>query len=347
MAKKQTYYVTIKGKKFDRGLIDLANSSTEGKRDGRISIGDAKKLLNAVKDNNTYTDIEKKTMEYIRENYKFTDKADEWFRTEIRKWAAEKSAHSSGKKNEMEEYTTSDEAIGLVVPHGSDLHERNYSGYIPTPSAGQTKKHSGIPVLILSLIILLGFGIGIFYAFQKNLNQSASSSSPAPQASETKKHKENPKEKKEPEKKESVSSSSSKDGSILDFFSKKYEPVSLSGKDAELAKKIQESAVIFEKNDISVHSSSRKTLDALTFLLKKHSDLKAILIGYASMEGTEQVNLRVSQLRAEMVRDYIVGNGIESSRLILEARGSAQPERKVNSGASSQKNRRVDIQIVK
>ena len=29
-------------------------------------------------------------MAYIRDNYKWTEEADEWFRTEIRKWAASK-----------------------------------------------------------------------------------------------------------------------------------------------------------------------------------------------------------------------------------------------------------------
>jgi len=58
--------------------------------DGRISKADAAELLAAVKDGNSYTDTEKDTMKYIRDNYNWTDAADEWFRDEIRKWAATK-----------------------------------------------------------------------------------------------------------------------------------------------------------------------------------------------------------------------------------------------------------------
>ena len=47
-------------------------------------------ILAAVKDGDSYTDIEKDSVKYLRENYKWTDAADEWFRTEIRKWAATK-----------------------------------------------------------------------------------------------------------------------------------------------------------------------------------------------------------------------------------------------------------------
>lgn len=84
------HYIEINGKQYDRKIIELAEESVKGRGDGRISLDDAQKLLAAVKDGDTYTDIEKATVEYVRENYKFTPEADEWFRTEIRKWAATK-----------------------------------------------------------------------------------------------------------------------------------------------------------------------------------------------------------------------------------------------------------------
>ena len=85
-----SYYKTIDGKHYDREMLEIADEAVAGVGDGRISIEDAQKLLGAVKDANKYTDIEKATMKYIRENYKFTYAADQWFRTEIRKWAATK-----------------------------------------------------------------------------------------------------------------------------------------------------------------------------------------------------------------------------------------------------------------
>ena len=85
-----SYYKTIDGKHYDREMLEIADEAVAGAGDGRISVEDAQKLLGAVKDANKYTDIEKSTMKYIRENYKFTYAADQWFRTEIRKWAATK-----------------------------------------------------------------------------------------------------------------------------------------------------------------------------------------------------------------------------------------------------------------
>jgi hypothetical protein len=85
-----TYYKTIDGVKYDKELLELADKLIAGAGDGRLSQDDAKKLLKGVKDGNVYTDVEKDTLAYLRDNYNWTDAADEWFRTEIRKWAATK-----------------------------------------------------------------------------------------------------------------------------------------------------------------------------------------------------------------------------------------------------------------
>src|SRR4030043_446736 len=90
-----TYYKRIKGKNYDKKLINSAERSVKGRGHGRISLQDAKKLLGSVKDASGYSEIEKKTMKYIRDRYDFTPEADRWFRTEIRKWA---SAKDSGAK---------------------------------------------------------------------------------------------------------------------------------------------------------------------------------------------------------------------------------------------------------
>lgn len=84
----ESYYKTINGVQYDREMLEIADKATVGKGDGRISVEDAKELIKAVTDGGRYTDTEKTTMAYIRDNYKFTDEADAWFRDEIRRWAA-------------------------------------------------------------------------------------------------------------------------------------------------------------------------------------------------------------------------------------------------------------------
>jgi len=56
------YYKTIDGNKYDGELLELADKLTSGSGDGRISQADAGQLLEAVKDGDSYTDIEKATV---------------------------------------------------------------------------------------------------------------------------------------------------------------------------------------------------------------------------------------------------------------------------------------------
>jgi hypothetical protein len=84
------YYKTINGEKYDAELLELADKAVAGVGDGRISLKDAQSLLAAVKDGDSYTDIEKATIKYIRDNYKWTEESDTWFRSQIAKWAATK-----------------------------------------------------------------------------------------------------------------------------------------------------------------------------------------------------------------------------------------------------------------
>ncbi len=97
-----SYYLEIDGVKMDKALVAAAEKAVAGRGDGRISLKDAEELLAAVKDGNTYTDVEKDTMKYIRENFKWTDEADEWFRAEISKWAIEKREANRAKEKAKE-----------------------------------------------------------------------------------------------------------------------------------------------------------------------------------------------------------------------------------------------------
>ncbi len=108
------YYIKINGKNYDKKLIDIAKSLSSGKGDGRLSLNDAKAVLKSVKDSDEYTDIEKSTISYIRDNFKFTKESDAWFRTEIRRWAAMKS--TSRKKTEPKKRTAVKKAPVVKKP---------------------------------------------------------------------------------------------------------------------------------------------------------------------------------------------------------------------------------------
>jgi len=72
-------------------MIEAAEGATKTD-DGKIALEDAKKILKEALDGHQYTAVEKSTMKYIRDTYKFTDEADEHIRKAVASFAAKKAA---------------------------------------------------------------------------------------------------------------------------------------------------------------------------------------------------------------------------------------------------------------
>ena len=86
-----SHYKQIDGKKYSAALLEAADEMVAGKGDGRISVDDAEKLLGLLKRDGKYSDLEKETLSYIRQNYNWTEQANDFLRTQIRSWAAIRS----------------------------------------------------------------------------------------------------------------------------------------------------------------------------------------------------------------------------------------------------------------
>lgn len=67
--------------------------------------------------------------------------------------------------------------------------------------------------------------------------------------------------------------------------------------------------------------------------------------GHTDSTGSRALNLRLSQSRAETVRDGLVNRGIARGRFI-EVRGYADDFRLVNTRAAEPRNRRVEIRVI-
>ena len=85
---EHSYYRTIEGKKYKDKPLQMAEEAIAGQGDGRISKADAEQIFATISDGHQYTDVEKNTMKYLRDNFRWTPEADELFRHEVRVWAA-------------------------------------------------------------------------------------------------------------------------------------------------------------------------------------------------------------------------------------------------------------------
>ena len=79
--------------------------------------------------------------------------------------------------------------------------------------------------------------------------------------------------------------------------------------------------------------------------LNKHSDLKVVCNGYTDSVGSQEYNLKLGQRRADTVRDYLVSQGIDASRIRTDSFGKENPVASNDTAEGRAENRRVEIVV--
>ena len=69
------YYKKIQGVRYDRALLESAEERIKGQGDGRISDQDINEIIDLSKDGNKVTLTELRTIKYIRDHFRVTEKA--------------------------------------------------------------------------------------------------------------------------------------------------------------------------------------------------------------------------------------------------------------------------------
>ncbi len=103
--------------------------------------------------------------------------------------------------------------------------------------------------------------------------------------------------------------------------------------------------VNFKTNDASLDEEALRGLDALIVQMKKFPKVKFVINGHADNSGTDAVNMKLSQERADAVKNYLVSKNVDTKRISTQAFGSAYPiaNNEVEEGRA--KNRRVEIKV--
>ncbi len=71
-----------------------------------------------------------------------------------------------------------------------------------------------------------------------------------------------------------------------------------------------------------------------------------IAVGHTDSVGGDAYNQKLSVSRAEAVKAYLVGKGIEKNRVYTEGKGEKQPVADNKTAEGRAKNRRVEIEVV-
>ena len=92
--------------------------------------------------------------------------------------------------------------------------------------------------------------------------------------------------------------------------------------DIKESAKVTFPVIYFTFNSIDILQNEETKLNAILKTLKENPNMKVTVTGWCDTKGSVAVNKRISRLRAEAVKTWLVQNGIKASRITAIGNGS-------------------------
>ena len=108
------------------------------------------------------------------------------------------------------------------------------------------------------------------------------------------------------------------------------------------------SEILFPTNSSYLTPAAKSKLEDVAKILKsKDSSRKIQIDGHTDATGTPEYNVWLSEKRAVSVKTYLVGLGIEDSRIKTAGKGANEPVDTNKTKEGRLKNRRVEVTLLK
>jgi outer membrane protein OmpA-like peptidoglycan-associated protein len=101
--------------------------------------------------------------------------------------------------------------------------------------------------------------------------------------------------------------------------------------------------VLFESNKYALSQDAQLKLAKLTGIIQAHPGLNLAIEGYTDTTGTSDYNLKLSQQRADSVRDFLISQGLSGDTITSKGLGQENPVADNGTAAGRKMNRRVEI----
>jgi general secretion pathway protein A len=107
----------------------------------------------------------------------------------------------------------------------------------------------------------------------------------------------------------------------------------------------EKSIIFFEHNSNELPEKAYETLNNIVKLTSQRPDVKITVEGFTDSYGDNVYNRQLSQYRADMVKNYLIGNGIAPSKISASGRGKENPIESNATFEGRKQNRRVEIRV--
>lgn len=106
--------------------------------------------------------------------------------------------------------------------------------------------------------------------------------------------------------------------------------------------------VFFDFNKATITDDSYKELNQLAIFIKAQKTMVVEIAGYTDNIGTDAENLKLSQERADAIRNYLLKDGVLSpTKIIARGYGASDPVAPNDTPDGRKLNRRTEVHIIK
>jgi outer membrane protein OmpA-like peptidoglycan-associated protein len=105
------------------------------------------------------------------------------------------------------------------------------------------------------------------------------------------------------------------------------------------------SDVLFDTNEATLKPGAKEKLAKMSGILLSYPTLHISVEGHTDSTGTDEYNLKLSQRRADSVRNYFTANGIAETSIEAHGMGKDNPVASNDSASGRQQNRRVEMVV--
>ena len=105
--------------------------------------------------------------------------------------------------------------------------------------------------------------------------------------------------------------------------------------------------ILFDTGKSSIKAESTSVMVDIIQILNEYPNAKFTVEGHTDSVGSEKLNQKLSEERANSVRNFLIDKGIAADRLTAIGYGEAKPIATNNTRAGRAQNRRVEINLVK
>jgi len=103
--------------------------------------------------------------------------------------------------------------------------------------------------------------------------------------------------------------------------------------------------ILFDTGRSSFKEETDKVLQAMVAIFKEYPKADFTIEGHTDSVGSKKNNQKLSESRANAVRDYLIANGIDAARLTAEGFGEDKPIAPNNTRKGRAENRRVEVKL--